>query len=817
MSTSDSEPFYGYPGAFQPAYSTSHLHRNRTAENLPGPGRTLGRFYEWAGDLFERGISSARASRSPAPPEPIQVAPTPSVGGIQSYLPNTVNPDDNDQNPSPSHSTFSFDLSGDMSAEELRTFVERNATASNLPGPGRLLGRLYEIAGRVLERRSGRAMERRGRGPRAIMAQIMAVRGPVEFGLVVRYGATSTETPGTHWLLADRSNEHEREGLMYSFPTETEQAVLRKLVKNLVDYTFSGVQATQQDALECITELTIADSFLRNTLRDCLDNQRFNVTFPYLGNNNDILLNSSRRALISVSDVAVSSIMQEIFDLDAKTCASDEEILDEYIICNDALTDLVSRVSNNLIKFILNPDTSFLVLRYLQKLHNMPSSRALELIHESPIQEALQHLGSEGLPISEWSALNICLNPLHHFPQSAASIIPILLRQPDNFRFCAFQLEHFLTYDVFFCCSAYAAFTAPFIAGHCRSLVKELSGESSLSGQLRAVTCMKRYIAECLGGPEIPTWASLLTARPSIIFAHLVDGKIEQYLSALPNNERIHVVRDHDAEHHELLKQLISLTEEGEQDERGIAVYLVQVYKGFTRYTWMDVKQIAAELPHCDSKSLILEDPAWGPLCRSSGEHLEGQSGEDYTAQLLSYYDSDGELHVYLDCSWSAFKTESGPSPESISKKMSVDIRDILWVEHRQGEPLEQATHHFIQAGVGPSGEPLYLASDSRAMYSKWLSTVTIGATFITDPGFRDNAESVDDMVFSDNSDWETCDDDTESGDVAESSDETMEDEYETSDTFSVLALRYDPEILSVTYPQVPPDVDFHTGPLYWS
>lgn len=114
----------------------------------------------------------------------------------------------------------------------------------------------------------------------------------------------------------------------------------------------SGVQSTQKDALDYITELAIADSFLRDTIRDCLDNQDIGVTFPHLGDNNDVLLNSSRHALISVSDVAVNSIMQEIFDLDAKACAYDEDMLDEYIICNDLLTDLVSRVSSDLIKFL---------------------------------------------------------------------------------------------------------------------------------------------------------------------------------------------------------------------------------------------------------------------------------------------------------------------------------------------------------------------------------------------------------------------------------------------------------------------------------
>ncbi|KLO08213.1 hypothetical protein SCHPADRAFT_931933 [Schizopora paradoxa] len=677
-------------GTFRHAYSSSHLRRNRTAENLPGPGRTLGLFYDWAGDLVERGI--ARAARQGNDSTQVTCPTGALSSGLQPYIPSAfTDPRGSDQIPSPSASTFENETE---STEELREFVERNATRLNLAGPGRLLGLLYEHAGRALERRAGKAMEKRGHGPHAVAAQIMAIRGPVEYGLVVRQDTTTgdreaTMTTPISQLVKPTSSR--REGLMYHFPSDAEKNELKKLVKTLLGYTLSGVPATQKTALEYITELAIADSFIRTTIRDCLDNQGVGVTFPQLGGNNDILLHSSRRALISVSDVAVNTIMQNIYDLDARACAYDEDMIDEYIICNDSLMEFFSEVSEDLNKLLQNPNTSFLVLRHLQKLYKMPHSRAVELIQESSIQDTLQHMGSGELSFVEWPTLDYCLNPTLHFPMSAAAVVPLLLRQPGNFQSCSSYLEYFLSYDTDFCCSAYAASTIPKTAQSIRSLVEELSGQSSLTGQLQAV-----------------------------------------YLLELPNGEKLPVIIDQDTRHYEILTQLIRLVEEGEQDEKDTALFLIQAYKGLTKYTWMDVKQIAAELPSSHSKSLILEDPIW-------------------------------VIHMgnYMSTFWSKFAAEPGPSSEVVLQKMDINIQDILWVQHQSGKPLEQGAHHYIQAGFGPEGVPLYLASHSRALISKWFSTVAIGDTFITPPDFGEGSH------------------------------------YENSSTFSTLVFRYDPDVLS--------------------
>lgn len=110
---------------------------------------------------------------------------------------------------------------------------------------------------------------------------------------------------------------------------------------------------------------------------------------------------------------------------------------------------------------------------------------------------------------------------------------------------------------------------------------------------------------------------------------------------------------------------------------------------------------------------------------------------------------------------------------------MVVHLQDIVWIENQPGIPLEGGIHHFISAGSGISGEPLYLASQTKSLYSKWFTTVSPGATSIN---YFDYDYEVN----------------------------------KTSDKFYVLALRYDPEVLLPIYPHVL-DTTLSTGPFSWS
>ncbi len=86
----------------------------------------------------------------------------------------------------------------------------------------------------------------------------------------------------------------------------------------------------------------------------------------------------------------------------------------------------------------------------------------------------------------------------------------------------------------------------------------------------------------------------------------------------------------------------------GESDEKDQALFLVQLFKSISRYTWMNVKQLAGELLLSHSQVTILEDPAWGPLCRNSGEHIGASESEEYSCQFFSHRDTKGKVHVYF-------------------------------------------------------------------------------------------------------------------------------------------------------------------------
>ncbi len=120
--------------------SISSIDSDATASNLPGPGRNLGRLYDTLGDglvthlhkrLTRRGYGPGAVSRKVVVKQTI--------------------------------------LSSDS--------VDTDATAPNLPGPGRTVGLFFDWLGGKLEGQLGHLMERRGYGPEATMAKILAMRG----------------------------------------------------------------------------------------------------------------------------------------------------------------------------------------------------------------------------------------------------------------------------------------------------------------------------------------------------------------------------------------------------------------------------------------------------------------------------------------------------------------------------------------------------------------------------------------------------------------------------------------------------------------
>ncbi len=92
--------------------TSSSVDTNATAPNLPGPGRNIGLLFDWLGSGLENAINGRPEERAV-----------------------TVAQDDHQ-----------IDSSGTSSS------ISSNATAPNLPGPGRTIGLLFDWIGAGLER-----------------------------------------------------------------------------------------------------------------------------------------------------------------------------------------------------------------------------------------------------------------------------------------------------------------------------------------------------------------------------------------------------------------------------------------------------------------------------------------------------------------------------------------------------------------------------------------------------------------------------------------------------------------------------------------
>lgn len=123
------------------SYSSSTVSTNATADNLPGPGRTIGLAYGLGGRALEAGLN-ALASRLRR-----NLRTVSQSAEVELY------------NAGPNrHSEGTASVSS----------LSSNATASNLPGLGRTLGLAYDFGGRILEARASAFAESKlGLGPYA--------------------------------------------------------------------------------------------------------------------------------------------------------------------------------------------------------------------------------------------------------------------------------------------------------------------------------------------------------------------------------------------------------------------------------------------------------------------------------------------------------------------------------------------------------------------------------------------------------------------------------------------------------------------------
>ncbi len=142
---------------------TESIDSNATAPNNPGPGRNVGRLFDALGVRLEYLLNMGA--------ERLGHGPSGVAQSIRNHDPCDVQPDDQDI-------SESLQLSPTKSLDS----IDSNATAPNLPGPGRNVGRLFDALGMRIEYALNRRAGQLRYGPDAIAQDIRNLRFGVRLG-----------------------------------------------------------------------------------------------------------------------------------------------------------------------------------------------------------------------------------------------------------------------------------------------------------------------------------------------------------------------------------------------------------------------------------------------------------------------------------------------------------------------------------------------------------------------------------------------------------------------------------------------------------
>lgn len=144
--------------------------------------------------------------------------------------------------------------------------VSTNATAPNLPGPGRNIGLLLDRVGKHVETIFNKCATRFKMGPVATARKIRQLRRYDELTVQERYSLPPMQLPKSE---AKKLRRYCDKLLKFIRCVPTIPFLVRRihLIANLASR--SKVLSTQLDALEEVTKLAIEDSLVRALLAEC--------------------------------------------------------------------------------------------------------------------------------------------------------------------------------------------------------------------------------------------------------------------------------------------------------------------------------------------------------------------------------------------------------------------------------------------------------------------------------------------------------------------------------------------------------------------
>ncbi|KLO14119.1 hypothetical protein SCHPADRAFT_328591 [Schizopora paradoxa] len=245
------------------------------------------------------------------------------------------------------------------------TTIDSNATAPNLPGPGRTLGLLLDCLGARLESFLNKRAAQFGLGPESVSRDIRRMRRHQETDIFIGYASLST------------------------LDCETNAKKIRRLCRKLLNYARSHVAATQYKALAEITKLAVEDPFVCETLSKC------NLRCLVPKYKESCLFLTAFRARMSIENLNVHQLWVGVLRRIA-----DSEQLDAFF--NASLTSLSTSLRN--------PISSFLAARYLSRALGLSAEQDGKLAHNFYDLGLLYMDIVHGEPhIIEWSNLNTFL------------------------------------------------------------------------------------------------------------------------------------------------------------------------------------------------------------------------------------------------------------------------------------------------------------------------------------------------------------------------------------------------------------------------
>ena len=176
------------------AFSGSY---NETVSDLPGPGRMIGKVYMRLGHSLENVLSNLKGGRKRTVKQGSEISEnasseasdweeiaflesTESLSELTDVAEDECTDSNSSQNVSEENITWDASSSLDIASSDTQyttcsLISSSNYTTSNLPGPGRLLGRVYAYLGSSLETHLNQLAMQRGRGPDALLARLCAV------------------------------------------------------------------------------------------------------------------------------------------------------------------------------------------------------------------------------------------------------------------------------------------------------------------------------------------------------------------------------------------------------------------------------------------------------------------------------------------------------------------------------------------------------------------------------------------------------------------------------------------------------------------